>query len=183
MFSLAVVPDVERVVERLQHGLQYDWHVGAWLQEDQLLSDDSLCGNSSSRLREGLRRLESHLVPVHTHALRVWGLRTLRVEREKGVLTELRAPSLPFPFVLHPSKRIRSESREFLFDRRIDRMDKRGKDFRVSRSPPFSSPARFQRWIVAEEGAIREIDEPNDQTRDQTCEETSKSQQTSKGSV
>lgn len=79
-FCFPVVPDVERIVERFQHGLQYDWHVGAWLQEDQLFSDDTLCGDSSTRLRKGLRGLKSHLVPVHTHAVRVWGLRTLRVE-------------------------------------------------------------------------------------------------------
>lgn len=31
---VTAVPDVERLVERLQHGLQYDRHAGARLQED-----------------------------------------------------------------------------------------------------------------------------------------------------
>lgn len=31
LFLPTVVPDIERVVERLQHGLQHDRYVGAWL--------------------------------------------------------------------------------------------------------------------------------------------------------
>jgi len=76
---VTAVPDVERLVERLQHGLQYDGHAGARLQEDQLLPDDPLCGDTAAGLREGVRGPESHLVSVHTHALRVWGLRALHV--------------------------------------------------------------------------------------------------------
>ena len=76
---VTAVPDVERLVERLQHGLQYDRHTGARLQEDQLLPDDPLRGDTATGLWEGVRRPESHLVSVHTHALRVWGLRALHV--------------------------------------------------------------------------------------------------------
>jgi len=49
------------------------------MQEDQLLPDDPLRGDTAARLREGVRGPESHLVSVHTHALRVWGLRALHV--------------------------------------------------------------------------------------------------------
>lgn len=76
---VTAVPDVERLVERLQHGLQYDGHARARLQEDQLLPDDPLCGDTAAGLREGVRGPKSHLVSVHTHALRVWGLRALHV--------------------------------------------------------------------------------------------------------
>lgn len=76
---VTAVPDVERLVERLQHGLQYDGHAGARLQEDQLLPDDPLRGDTATGLREGVWGPESHLVSVHTHALRVWGLRALHV--------------------------------------------------------------------------------------------------------
>ena len=77
LFAGAAVPDVERVVERLQHGLQHDRDAGAGLQEDQYLPDDALRRHTSARLREGLRGSESHLVPVHAPALRLRGLRTL----------------------------------------------------------------------------------------------------------
>lgn len=81
---VTAVPDVERLVERLQHGLQYDGHAGARLQEDQFLPDDPLRGDTAARLREGVRGPESHLVSVHTHALRVWGLRALHVAGRQG---------------------------------------------------------------------------------------------------
>jgi len=83
-YSVTAVPDIERFVERLQHGLQHDGHAGARLQEDQLLPDDPLCGDTTAGLREGIRGPESHLVSVHTHALRVWGLRALHVVGGKG---------------------------------------------------------------------------------------------------
>jgi len=47
---VTAVPDVERLVERLQHGLQYDRHTGARLQEDQLLPDDPLRGDTATGL-------------------------------------------------------------------------------------------------------------------------------------
>ena len=28
LFFISVVPDIERVIQRFQHGLQYDWNLG-----------------------------------------------------------------------------------------------------------------------------------------------------------
>lgn len=81
---VTAVPDIKRLVERLQHGIQYDGYAGARLQEDQLLPDDPLRGDTAAGLREGIRGPESHLVSVHTHALRVWGLRALHVAGGEG---------------------------------------------------------------------------------------------------
>ena len=57
VFSLqTVVPDLQRVDLRFQHGVQHDWYPGARKQEEQLLPDDALRSHQTPGLRETVVR-------------------------------------------------------------------------------------------------------------------------------
>lgn len=145
---VTAVPDVERLVERLQHGLQYDGHAGARLQEDQLLPDDPLRSDTAAGLREGVRGPESHLVSVHTHALRVWGLRALHVAGRQGAAGRKR-DALPRAFVFAPGEEVHPPldgivGKESLFSAR-DR----------SRDP--EAPGRFNERILEDREGARSL--------------------------